>query len=220
MKNLLILFVLALFSTTAFAQVKEMKRSMSDGNKNAFSLDIANADAKLIGDVWKQFVKDNYKGKTKYDRRAKEYKTDDIRMPSIGKGNTVDLHTTIEEKGTDATIYVWYNLGGAYLDSGDHPDRYEAAEKMLLRFGLEVEKEKVRIKITEEEKLLKTIEKDLKKLESDNDRYHKTIEKAKKEIQEAEDNIIKNLQEQELTKEKIQEQMEVVEKIKAELKKI
>ena len=217
----LIFFSLFVFSiSNSFAQVKEMKRSMSNGNKNAVSLDVANADEKLVSDVWKSFLKDNYKGKTKYDRRSKEYFTDDVKIPAIGQGNTVDIYATIEEKGTDATLYVWYNLGGSYLSSYEHSNRFDAAEKMILRLGLEVEKEKVRQEISAEEKNMKDMEKDLKRLESENDKLHKAIEKAKKEILEAEEKIAQNLEEQVIAKEKIQEQSNVVDKVREKLKSI
>ena len=220
MKNLSFLFLFSLLSVGLFAQVNETSRSMSMGNKNAYVLDISNADAKLVSGVWKSFLKDNYKGKTKLDRRTKEYTSDDLKMPAIGQGNTVDLYASIEEKGTDATLYVWYNLGGAYLSSVQHQNQSEAAEKMLLRFGLEVEKEKVRIEIANEEKNMKDMEKELKKLEAENDKLYKIIEKAKEEIAKAEQDIIQNLQDQELAKEKITEQAGVVDLVKNKLKKI
>ncbi len=218
MKDIFIFCLILCFTTSSFAQISETKRMMSQGNNNAITLEVANAGDNLISDVWKNFIKDNYKGKTKYDRREKEHITDDIDIPSLGQGNTIDMYVSIEEKGSDATFYLWCDLGGAYLSSKEHPNRFDAAETMLLRFGLEIEKEKLRLEIEEEEKNLKKMEGDLRKLENDNDRYHKIIEKAKKEIQEAEDDISKNLQEQEMAKDKIRAQEDVVEQLRQKLK--
>ncbi len=220
MKSLFTLFTLSFLSTIGVAQISETSKSMSQGTHNAILLSVDDADESLVSNTWKDFVKDDLKGKTKYSRRDKEYLTDDIDIIGLGKGNTVDLYALVEEKGSGVVLYLWCDLGGAYLSKSTHPDRFKEAEEILMRFGLEVERAKVRVELENEEKELKDLERELSRLKKDNDKYHKIIEKAEKAIEEAKADIQKNLSDQELGTEKIEQQKEVIESVKTKLKKI
>lgn len=193
---------------------------MSQGVQNALVLDIPDTDSKLVGKLWQNYMKDFYDSKSKYDRKAKEWFSDDVTIVAIGLGNTVDVHAQTEKAGNGATLTMWINLGGAFLSSSAHPDRYTEAEKMLMRFALEVARETTRMEMESEEKELKRLETDLKKLQAANDRYHKEIERAEEAIKRAKENIVQNVIDQESTVGKIDNQSKVVNTVRQRLNEL
>ncbi len=215
MKNLLLLLFFAFFAQYAplNAQIAEQEKTMSQGLHNALVLELPDCQDKFVDKLWKKYLKDYKGGKTKKVKKEPELFTDDVQIPAIGGANTVDLYTRIRENGDDVFLSLWVDLGGAYLNSAEHPDRYLEGEKLLMRFALEVTKEKIKIEIKNEEDKLKDFERTLKKLERANDNYHRDIEQAKEKIKKAEDNIEKNVQEQDSTRKQIEDQQEVVRKV-------
>lgn len=212
----LLIYIFLFFGIqSSFAQISEEERYMNAGNNNALVLEIPDADDKLVEKLWKKYMK-QYKGKTKKVKKADEYLTDDAKIAVLGS-NTVDVYSNVEERGSNAFLTMWVDLGGSYVNSFDHPDKYNECEKILMRFAIEVAKEQTRQELAGEEKRLKKVYATLKKLEKDNDRYHKEIENAKARIQRAEENIVKNLQDQEETQKNIEVQEEVVDEVRKRL---
>lgn len=228
MKNLISVFaMLFLFVQVASAQltkkggsmVMERSESMSLGSNNALIVKFGEVDSKLIGQVWEKYVNDYYNGKTEWQRKQKEFFTDNINIPAIGGATPVDLHAKVEGK-TDATFMLWINMGNSFLNSRDFPEQYAEAEKVVDGFVVAVQKEKTRLELEDQEKELKKLEKELEKLISANERYHKDIEKAKEAIKKAEEGIVENEREQELTRQKIESQKQTVEVVKTKLDNI
>jgi phage-related tail protein len=91
---------------------------------------------------------------------------------------------------------------------------------ILNDFVLEIEREKTRIHLKEEQKQLSQLERDLRKLKAANDRYYREIEMAKERILRMEENIIKNEAEQIEAVERIGQQQEVVKTVKSDLDRI
>ena len=219
MKPLVILstFLLLLNYSQLQAQVYEQTLSMSQGPQKALSLELANADEKLVADVWKNFMKDFYDAKVKWDRKAKEYFADNADIPAIGLGNTVDVYATTDQKGSNTTINVWFDLGGAFLSSREHPDRFDEGEKLLLRFALEVAREKTRQEVSAENDQLRKLQKELERLQANKERSQKEIERAQEAIKKAEADIVQNEKDQVDMLEKIAEQEKAVEAVKQRL---
>ncbi|PSR09802.1 MAG: hypothetical protein DA408_21025 [Bacteroidetes bacterium] len=138
------------------AQVNSERKTMSEGVYEAQVIQIPNLDAKAVGNLWEDFMKDNYNARTKYNRKTKEYFTDDASIAGIGMGNTIDIYTTVEDKSGGSELSMWINLGGAYLSRREQGDRYLEAEKMLISFGLETAKETVRLDVKAQEKAWRT----------------------------------------------------------------
>ncbi|MEN0005553.1 MAG: hypothetical protein AAF798_15495 [Bacteroidota bacterium] len=216
-KSVLFLALLLSFSQLLIAQVDQENRKMSQGVHPALTMMLPAVDAKDVDDVWKDYVKDFYDTKTKRIRKTDEYFSDDAEITAIGGSNTVDLYATFDEVGEDTEMCLWVDLGGAFLASAEHPNRYAEAEKMMLRFGIEVAKFQTNEELEAEEKKLKKIQSELSKLERANKRYHKNIEEAKERIKKAEENIVENEQSQEATKKLIEEQLKAVELVKKKL---
>lgn len=208
--SIAITLVLTLNNLTAQV-VQEGLKPMSKGTNNCFYLELPSADNKLAADAWKDFVKD-YKGKTKYNKKQKEYFTDNATIKDMSE-NTVDIYARFDP----AQITVWFDLGGAYLSSSIHPDRYPAVGKMLSAYYLALSKElaKADVKLKEDE--LKTLRNDLKKLENENKDYNETIKKAKEAIAKAEKDIEANQQQQTAKQQAIKEKEAEVEGAKNHL---
>ncbi|MCO6490407.1 MAG: hypothetical protein J5I98_18475, partial [Phaeodactylibacter sp.] len=218
MKPLVILFAFFLAAGYSLqAQVSEQTRKMSQGANNALILEIPNADAKLVAEVWKNYMKDFYNAKPKWDRKAKEWFADNTDITAIGRGNTVDIYASAEDKNNGTDFSLWIDLGGAYLSSREHPERYSEAEKLLLRFALEVAREKTRQELEGETDEMKKLQREMGRLKSLNERYHKEIERAEEAIKKAQQDIVDNEKLQEDMLLQIAEQEKVIEGVQKRL---
>lgn len=212
--TMLLLFV----STALSAQTSTERKTMSEGVYEAIVIQIPDLNKKTVGDLWADFTKDFYDVRSKYNRKTKEYFSDDAEIAAIGKGNTVDIYTSIEDKGSGSELSVWFDLGGAYMSASEHSDRHLEAEKMLLRFGLEAAKEKIRLDVKDQEKALDRLMGDLKKLGNDKERLEREIEKAQEAIARAEEGLEENAQSQEDKNAEIKAQEELIEATRQKLK--
>jgi hypothetical protein len=223
MKKLLftsaLFLLLGSFSQT-LAQVREVTKAMSLGTRSALVLEVPDVDDKLASTVWKSYTKDFYNSKTKWDRKENEWVTPDADIVSLGMGNKVSLYSTIEEEKNGVIFTLWIDLGNSFINSSDTPERYEEAEKIIIRYGLELAQEGVKLEIKEEEKNLEKMESDLKKLVGAKERYEREIEKAQEAIKKAEDNIVKNKKDQEDAADQIKEQLKLIEVIRKKLNDI
>ena len=228
MKNLMIVLVLSfVFIQTLSAQltpkggsmVMEKNESMSLGNNTALTVQLSGIDDKLAGKIWEKFIDDYYNGKTEWQRKQKEWFTDNINIPAIGGATPVDLHARTEGK-TDVKFMVWINMGNDFLSSNAYPEQYTEAEKIMNAFLVEVQKEKTRLELEGQEKELKKLEKELEKLIAAKDRAEKEIVKAQETIEKATAEIEQNGKDQELTKQKIETQKQTVDAVKDKLSKI
>lgn len=181
------LFVLAPFTVSAQVIVQEGIKQMSKGDQNCFYIDLPSDNTKLAMDVWKDFMKDYKSGKTKTDRKTKEIFTDNAVVKEMSD-NTVDVYARID----GSTLTAWFDLGGAYLSSAQHPKRYPTVEKMLNSYYFKFSKEIAKADLERRESELKSLEKELKKLEDQQKDLHETIEKAKETIAKAEADIDAN----------------------------
>ena len=210
--------VLLIFSVfTVQAQIAEETRALNHSSNNAMVLEVKDADEKFVNKIWKNFLEDYYDAKTKWMRKEHYWLSDNAEIAGLGGSNTVDIYGLAEQKGKHVEMLVWVDLGGAYLSSTTHPDRYEEGERMMNRFAIEIEKEKTKITLKEEEKELKSIQSELKKLVAANQRYHKDIERAKEAIKKAEADIEQNIKAQEATSIKIESQEKVIQTVQKKL---
>ena len=198
--------------STAMAQVvQEGLKTMSKGDQNCFYLELPPNHEKLAAEVWKDFMKE-YKGKTKFNKKTKEFFTDNTTISGMSD-NTVDVYARVDID----EITVWYDLGGAYLTSYTHSDRYPAVEKMLSAYYLNFSREVAKENVKQKEDELKGLEKEQKKLENDNSNLNETIKKAKEAIAKAEQEIEANLKMQEAKKQAIKDKLSEVQDAKKNL---
>ncbi|MEM1320108.1 MAG: hypothetical protein AAGG75_07600 [Bacteroidota bacterium] len=214
--RILLWFSLLLGANALLGQVSEEERVMSLGLNNAVVLEMPDTEEKFVEKLWKKFIKP-YKGKTKRNRKADEWMTDDAAVVGIGGANAIDIYAQFASVGDDVELAMWVDMGGAFLSSYEHPSPYLEAEKLLMRFALYAAKETTRLELEAEEKRMKKLKSTLKKLERDNERYHREIEQAKARIARAEDNIDANVIEQGDTRQLIELQKEAILLVKKRL---
>ena len=192
---------------------------MSQGKNNALTILLKRTDKKEIEKNLEKFLKKNYDGKTKRNKKSGEIFSDNSKIDKMSS-NTVDIYAIVDEAGEDTQLTVWFDLGGAYLSSAIHTDRFPAGEKVLNDFALTVSKAQVEEELKSQKKSLGKLEGDLKDLEKDEKKLHKDIKeweekiaKAKKEIEE------KQLAQKNKVKE-IETQKQVVKDVETTLKKL
>jgi predicted RNase H-like nuclease (RuvC/YqgF family) len=117
-------------------------------------------------------------------------------------------------------MYVAIDMGGAYLSSSNHPDKFKAMKKILYDFAKEMSEEVVKKQIKDATKVLEGFLSAQKNLEKENEGLHKDIENYKEKIKKAEDDIKTNLADQNAKKKEIEAQQKAVDALQEKLKGI
>lgn len=223
MKNLLYLTImtcllLPLGSQMLTAQVTSQTMTMSRGTNEALILELPSADDKMVAKLWSDWLKDTYQVKTKKNRKTKELESLNFSIPGVSAGGKVDMYSDIKGAGKGSELVVWIATPDGYINPSLDVSRYVEAEKMLMRFALEVGREQLRLEVEEEEKALKDLEKELDRLKRDKEKFEKDIRDAEKAIERARSDIERNLDEQANKEKEIGAQIEAIETIKRKLK--
>lgn len=223
MKSYLLLLTILFFSVSAFAQKtkpNEVRKGMSLGVKEAFTVDIQNLDDKEVENLLIDYLKE-YKGRKgpKRDRKSGEIFTDDAEIPAFST-NTIDIYAMIEGKGNNSTVVFWFDLGGAFLSEDAHPEKMEALSEWLYEFGRQTRARTIELELEAEEDRLKDLNKDFDKLLKEQEKLEDTIEKAQQMIKDAEQGLKENAKEQDNSQATILEQKRLIDKIKDRLKKV
>lgn len=213
MQKFILIFIMFIgtFTFTSAQTINEETKSMSLGKQVGFQIDIDGADEDMTEDVWKDFMKDY--GKTKRNKKAREYYSVGTKVPIIAGGNEIDLYIRFDERVKMTSVMLWVDLGEGFVNSNDYPKEAQGTEEFLTNFYLAVKKKAIEEEMKDQEKILNKMEKSLRKLEKKNTGYHKDIEKAKEKIEKAEKNIEQNLKDQEDQKITIAQQKKVIEEI-------
>ncbi len=220
--------ILATLGYNAMAQVKAtMKEEMRSNSKGSFScivMDFPATSYDKVKDSWNSFIKE-YKGKTDYTKKDKEFFTDDASIKDMSE-NTVDIYARLtdrEDKGSE--FAVWFNLGVNYLSQKDFPKQYDVAQKLLEKFSKKLSADVLEDQLKEEEKKMKKIEDELKDFEkeeskrkSDIEDYKATIKKMEDNIKKAEDDIKKAIENQGTKKTELSDQKKKVTEVENALK--
>lgn len=172
--------------------VNEAVVAIDGKSRNSLSIIIKDATVDDVKKAWKKQLKD-LKGKVS-DKTI--IFADDCQLKSMGD-NTFDVYSVIEDLGENGIkVSAAFDLGGAYLSTADHPDKYPAAEQLMRNFSVAQAKEVVKSEIAASEKILKGFEKEFSGLEKDKSKLEKDIADYEKKIEEAKAAIEKNLADQ------------------------
>ncbi|MCP9234904.1 hypothetical protein [Lewinella sp. JB7] len=201
------------------AQVTSQEQMMSRGNNDALILELPSAEEKLVSDLWQDWLKDNYRVKTSKTKKVRngELSSLNFSLPGVSAGGKVDLYSTVKEVGNGSELTVWIATPDGYVSPDLNQGQYLEAEKMLMRFALEVSKEQVKQDVDSEEDKLKELEKDLDRLRRDKERAEKDIVDAQKRIAELEADIQRNIVDQETKQQQIEDQVRRVEETRRKL---
>ncbi len=140
-----------------------------------------------------------------------------------------DFWLKVEEQD-DSThkVLVGVNLGGAWLNSSDHSDRYAALKQKLHEFAVRVTKEAMEGVVEREQEKLEELQSKLEDIQDQKEdqkgniedqketieEAKQTIEEAKKAIEEAEKTIEELEEKKKTQKEKVKAQKKEVQKVK------
>lgn len=204
--------------TAGQAQVSEETRAMALGNHPSLSIEIPDVTAKFVESEWKDFMKDY--GRVKNVRRADETVVSAAQVLSIGGASTLDIYARTEEAGSGVRQILWIDMGDSFVNADSNNDAYNGTVDLLKDFAHHVKMKQVELEVEDVEKALSKLESNLEKLLKSNEGYYKDIEQAKERILQAEQNIVKNLEEQEIAKQEIASQQQVVEEVKERLNKV
>ncbi len=214
MKSLI--FTLALLFTASAAltaqgkiEIIEGAKVMKKGTENAFTVLLQNTKVGDIEERWAKFMK-NYDAKGKKKRKQREVFSDNAKIKGMSD-NTVDVYAYVQKVGErDSELSIWYDLGGAYLSSAQHPDRIVAAETMINRFARSVMKTQIEELLKIQKKDLKELNKDLDGMKKDKSKLEDDIKNYEKKIEEAKQKIEENIKKQGEKEVEIKTQEEVV----------
>lgn len=205
--------MILLFSSLLHSQkkikVRESSENIGDGQHNALTVNIYEASGKDVEKAWKKLMKD-YKAKVSI---KKEIFADDATIKSMSS-NTVDIYAKAgKSKDGEVFLIVAVDLGGAFLSSSMHSDKFKTFKNILYDFAVKTTKEAIRGQLKDAEKQQEKQEKEQKQLVKDNENLHKDIENYKNKIARAEKDIEINLKDQETKKKEIGLQKKLVEEI-------
>jgi len=208
--------------TVGFSQrkieVNETSFGFSTGNQHALYVTVFESSSKDVSKAWQKKLKD-FKGKI--NEKKGEISSDNALIKDFKDNNAVDIYTRFEDtKDGNTKMYVAINMGGAYLSSSDHPDKFKVMKKILYEFAKKMSEEVVNKQIKNASKILAGFESEQKNLEKENERLHKDIENYKEKIKKAEDDIKKNLADQEAKKKELEVQQKAVDALQEKLKGI
>ena len=190
MKFLTIILLSIFLIPSSFGQVMEAKKPMSKGEQNALVITLPKADTKVACKQFEKFMK-NYKAKVRSIKKSDEMFADDAELPTLSS-NTVDVYFVATAQGEDTQLSAWFDLGGAYLNSADYPDKYNSAKVLMNEYSEQVYQIYIAEMLDMEEDTLKDMEGDLKDVNKDQknseeniEKYLEKIEEEKKAIEEA-----------------------------------
>lgn len=189
-----------LILNSVFAQipvVNETEKLMSLGTRPALRVEFLRTKPGYVEDLWADFIKKELGAKPKYDKKKKEWLAADVNAPILSAGAPVDIYTKVEEAGNDANFTLWLDTNlDDFVSKKAHPESYKETEAMVARFAKAVRMQQTKDLLDDEEKKLKGLENDLKKLQKEKDGLEKDIENWKKKIAKAEDDLKTNANDQ------------------------
>ncbi len=216
MYRILTLLSIFFFINTLQAQIVEAEKVMTTGSNNALILEIPNSDSKIVEKVWKSYAK-SFNSKVKKIKKSEDQLTIAPNISGFSSSGLQNIYVRFEESGDNVVFYSWFELEDQFLDSYSNPNEFDEAQKVLLNFGLEVAKEYTIMELDEEEKNLKKMNIDLKKLGKEKENYEKAIVDYEQKILDAKANIENNILEQSRMNETIEAQHDAIEIVKKKL---
>ncbi len=209
---LLFVTILAANAQTQFT-TNEVRQFMSKGEQNGIEIALNGTSAKDATKALSKWAK-SMKAKIVKEKNSPEVLIDNATLPTVSP-NTVDLYAVVTpiDKGSKLTVYS--DLGGAFISSAAYGTQYTAMEAVLKDFAKSQALAAAGNQVKAEQKTLKTLNGDLKKLISKKKDFLKGIDKAKAQIQKYEDNIKKNDADQAAKQQQISLQQQIIETVKS-----
>ena len=219
MKQILLTGIAVFIITIGFSQhkikVEETSYGFSTGKQHALSVIVFESTTKDVSKAWQKKLKD-FKGKI--SEKKGEIFADNALIKDFKDNNTVDIYSRFEEtKDGNTKMFVAVDMGGAYLSSSDHPEKFKAMEKILHDFAKKISEDVVNKQIKDASKILAGLKDEQKDLTKKNEDLHQDIDNYNKKIKKAEEDIKTNLANQEAKKKEIEAQQKAVDALQEKL---
>ncbi len=203
--------VFAQADSSLYYEVNEVYKKMSEGEHAGLTIHVPDADRKLAGDTWKNFM-DQYDARTKKGLFSREYRTEKAHIYAVGGVDPVDVYATFENSGDGVDAFIWFRLSKSdFLNSTDYGNAFQEAKRVVNNFGLALRQVVLKKKLDEANKLFEEYKSEMEDLKEENKDLHQTIKESKEAIAKAEKGIEKNLKEQDKMLKTLEEQQKKVE---------
>lgn len=220
MKKLTMLLLSCLFFSNSWGQkiqVHEQSEDLGKGKNNALVVTIYGADEGDVEHEWKSLMKD-YNAKKISSSKGIMF-ADNATIKEMGN-NTIDIYSRFDVKKDEIELVVAFDLGGAYLSSSAHADKYKIAEKILHDFAVKMTSEAITGKLKEQQKALDKLTSQQKDLEKDNKNLTGDISDYQNRIKKDQDAVTKNKEDQAKKQSEISNQQKVVDELAKKAKEV
>ncbi|MFN8261169.1 MAG: hypothetical protein U0X41_09575 [Chitinophagales bacterium] len=215
-KSAILVVALSFAGTAVNAQsqftTNEVRQFMSKGEQNGIEIILNGTkleDAKDAVEKWGKKMK----GKVTRDKKNPEIFIDNAMIPTVS-ANAIDMYVILTPIDNGSKMTVFSDLGGAFVSSAAYGSQYAGLEANIKKFAKDQAVIVVEDQQKSEEKVLKTLNGDLKDLVKDKEGYLKDIEKAKALIKQREADIAKNDADQTAKQQQISIQQQIIETVK------
>lgn len=191
--------------------VIEETSKIAGGSNNTLTVVINETDYEAVLKAWKKEMKST---KAKVKKSKGEVFADDAVIKKLGE-HPMDIYARTVKVDGGSKLIIGVNLGGAFLNSGDHKDKYSAFAKFVEEFAETQIKEAIKEQVKTAEKELKNREEQQEKLVKEKEDLKNKIVGYNNDIKDAESKISTNEKNQEDQKKLIEEQKKSVEAVKA-----
>ncbi len=215
-KSAILVVALSFAGTAVNAQsqftTNEVRQFMSKGEQNGIEIILNGTkleDAKDAVEKWGKKMK----GKVTRDKKNPEIFIDNAMIPTVS-ANAIDMYVILTPIDNGSKMTVFSDLGGAFVSSAAYGSQYAGLEANIKKFAKDQAVIVVEDQQKSEEKVLKTLNGDLKDLVKDKEGYLKDIEKAKALIKQREADIAKNDADQTAKQQQISIQQQIIETVR------
>ena len=169
----------------------EAKESFTGtANENALVVRIYDSSADVIKNEWKRRMRWQHFGKIK--ETGLEVFADDVKIKEVSS-NTMDIYTMpVKNAKGFIEFRVGVDLGGAFLNKKQHPDKYKAMAEYLESFAREESRKGLQARIEKEEIKLTELKEEKSGYKSEIVGFEQEIAELEKQIQQIRDKIDAN----------------------------
>ncbi|MGV3610876.1 MAG: coiled-coil domain-containing protein [Fluviicola sp.] len=185
---LLLVGFIALFPNSFWAQevvVNDEAVQFSSGSHDAIVVSIPFAKREVVEKQLKSEMK-SWGGKLIIS--GDEYKVIQGKMRIFGE-NRIDGYAKIIETAEDIRVAFVIDMGGRYMTSGEDPIEYKTVRERVKNFGAKTATAGIGADVDSDKKVLKSLEKEERKIEKSIESSNKDIENYQKKIKQAEKDI-------------------------------
>ncbi len=214
MKYTSLLLSFSILMLTVFGQkpvkVIEIKDAMTKGTNSGMFTDIHQAELKDVQKEWEKLIKDGSKSKIEDDNGEISIQAAEIDMIH---SSPINVYSRLQGIENGVRLVAFFEIGDEFISSKGDERKYDQAVKFVRKFSVDMYRAAVEEEVKEEEKVMKDLKSDLKKLENEKEKLVKLIENNKKGIGKANSDIDQNEYDQKVKEAEIENQIVVVERL-------